>query len=273
VETEGIQQLELGNTSVRLDNRFGVGEPFLGKIVQAINLPKCRLLLILDTENGFTSKRGISFAMSDMNYAAPINGVNNAYDRKRIGKNNITAWREWDYAVYIPKITAEKWKNFEAYFALVLGHELEHVRIMVKNIEFHRCVSWLFDDNFTIFKEAGFDCKSKKTWQFPLELNCNNQGKMIAEDIFGKEALVDCLTRLIPHETDEHQEYLDFILKLKVETQMDDICQHILNGVQKYYLDLEKTVHKVWGMRKSLKYEFASQFDLRKFIPLNCVEV
>ena len=139
---------------------------------------------------------------------------------------------------------------------------------MLESLEFHRCISWLFDDNFTIFKEAGFDCKSKKTWRFPLELHCNKQGKKIAEDIFGKEALVNCLTRLTLHETDEHKEYLDFILKLKGGPQKDDICQHILNEVQKYYLGLEKTVYKVRRMRESVGEEFVRQFDLQKFIPL-----
>lgn len=257
-----------GSTSIRLDNRLSVKEGFLGQVVRSGNLPKCRLLLILDTENGFPGTRGITFAMPDMNYAAPIRGVNNAYDRKRIGKHNIVNWRRWDYAIYIPRITAEKWNEFGPYFSLVLGHELEHVRIMLESLELHRCVSWLCDDNFTIFKEAGLDCKSKKKWRFPLELHCNKQGKRISEDIFGKKGLVDCLTRLIPYETDDHKEFLEFILKFEDESQKGYVCENILSDIQKYYQTIEAAVHKVWEIRKSVGQEFVRQFDLQKFIPL-----
>lgn len=264
-----VRHLTFGNIKIRLDNRFGVGEPFLDKIIQVANLPKIRLLLIFDTEDGFKGTRGQSFAMEDRNYAAPINGVDDAYDRKRIGDHNITDWRKWDYAVYIPKITAEKSTRFKCYFAFVLGHELEHVRIMVKNLEFHRCVSWLFGDTFTIFKEAGFDCKTKKKWEFPWELHCNQCGKKVAEDIFGKDEFFRCLTELIKYETDEHKEYLEFIIKLNVKSHQNDIIEHILNGVREYYRGIEGAVFKVWRIRKSLRYAFESQFDLKKFISLS----
>jgi hypothetical protein len=62
------------------------------------------------------------------------------------------------------------------------------------------------------------------------------------------------------------------MVKIKEETHIDDICQHILNGIQKYYIGLERIVYRVWNSRKSVRHGFANQFDLKSFMPLNCDE-
>jgi hypothetical protein len=260
------QKVEWGEVSLRLSNRIGVEGRLLETIIRRSGMRRCELLLVLDDKDGFgyeeEKRRGIAFAAEDLNFVDP-----QCCYRRDIPIEDLVEIKEWDAAIYIPRISGEKHRDFGAYFALVLRHELEHVKIIRANLELHRCVSWLFNDNFTIFKEGGCDCSLKKTWEFPWELHCNKMGKKLAEDVFGSIEVTKCLRELICIETSEHQEYLSFLCNLRIGTQKDGICEGVLRGIREYYSGLEAAAHKVWKMRKSAGYEFANQFDLQKFIP------
>lgn len=264
---EHIENLVWDKVRVRLDNRHGIDKSLLQCIIEASGLGDCRLLLVADTENGFGENRGIAFAMQDNCDAAPPRGENNAYARQRLGQHNIDAWDDWDYAVYIPEITSKRWRQFKPYFATVLAHELEHIRIMLQDLEFHRCVAWLYRDNLAIFKRAGLQHTLGKTWDHPWEYHCNQRGKAVAAKIYGKEAFSDCLLRLREIETLEHREYLEFLISLKAAPRPKDICLHLRTQVQEYYRGLEESVHHRYGAYKSLNFDFTHKFDLHKYMP------
>jgi len=181
---------------------------------------------------------------------------------------------KWDALVYIPQITSERWKTFRAYFAFVLGHELEHVKIIQEKLDFHMCVSWLYDFNDNIFRKAGKDCKSMKQWNFPSELHCNKKGKKVTINLFGKEEFEKCFRDLIKskEETDEHKEYLTFVVdELAGEPHKNKVCKSILDDIQKYYKYYkvpEKTAHEIYKEHKLQGLKCTKRFDLEKFLPV-----
>ena len=261
-------KVNCGKITVRLRNRYNVDTNLLKDIVEKAQLDKCEILLILDNDDrvccGPGLARGNAFPGGhDFDFAFP-----HSKDRCVVCAKDIMQKDEWAGGVYIPKITAERSQRFKPYFGLNLSHELEHIRIIKEDIEFHRCASWLFDDNCTIFKKEGCDCRSKKTWDFPWELHCNRYGKKVSIELFGKKEFEKSLRALIQIETDEHQEYLHFILGLQGEPEQDNTCSYILAQIQKYYRGLESTAHKTWNARRQLNYGIAKHFDLNKFLPL-----
>lgn len=280
-----VRKVKLGGVTVRLLNKAQVDEAFLDKIFSKSGLDNQKLLFILDTKDGFGCKknewRGVTLpsdVFSDSkDYQAGYNAAKNVtiirevdLFRRDMDTIDLLQKDEWDAVVYIPKITAERWKDFKPYFAFVLGHEFEHVKVIRENLEFHMCATWLYDYNCNIFQEAGTDCKSKKKWKFPLELHCNKQGRKLAIDLFGKEEFDNSLASLMPLETKEHQEYLAFIRKLESEPYKDNIWESICCDIRNDYNEkLRKAAHKIWRKHKSNGIEAASQFDLQKFIPLS----
>jgi len=58
---------------------------------------------------------------------------------------------------------------------LVLTHELEHVRIIVEDLEFHRFTSWMYN----VFKENRLECKLTP-YELPWERHCYEMGKLVA---------------------------------------------------------------------------------------------
>jgi len=279
-----------GDVNIRLRNRVKpkVDEGFLEKIFSISELSKYKsdreLLLILDDKDGFgcgPKKRGVTYP----SIVFDTKDFPSGYEPSK----NVTTYREietcckdmdaidlqqkykWDAVVYIPKITAEKWKDFKAYFVFVLGHELEHVKIIREKLDFHICASWLYQYNANIFKEGGHDYKSMKTWDFPWEQHCNKEGKRLAQDFCGKEEFDQCLEDLMQRtdETQEYKEFLGFILReLEGQPCRINIWESVLREIRIYYQGLEEATHRVYAKHKLQGVEPTKHFDLEKFLPL-----
>lgn len=280
-----VYKLSLGSITVRLRNKANVCEAFLDDIFYKSELDNRELLLILDDKNGFQYDENRRRACALPSLLFDQNLFPSGYNATK----NVTITRktdlycrdmeiidlqqrdEWDAVVYVPKITTEKWK-YKPYFAFVLGHELEHVRVIRENLAFHMCASWLFLNNYNIFEEAGIDCKSKKKWNFPLELHCNKKGKTLATNLFGKEEFDKCLKALREdkNETQKHKENLAFIMdELEGEPYTDSIWESICCDIRAYYKNiLKKAAHKIWKQHQSDEVEAAKMFDLCKFLPM-----
>lgn len=247
----------LGGVTVRLRNKANVCEAFLDDIFSKSELDNRKLSLTLDDEND----------------AVCVSDRLRAYTKPSYPFGETPSQHWGDALVYVPKITTDKWKNFKPYFAFVLGHELEHVKVIREKLEFHMCATWLFDSNCAIFKKAGGDCKLKKKWKFPLELHCNKKGKKLATDLFGKEEFDKCLAAMMEdeNETPEHKKYLVFIIgKLKGEHYTDSICESICRDILDYYNNrLKKAAHEIWKDEKSKGCKVAKQFDINEFLPLD----
>ena len=240
-----------------LCNRINVCEAFLSDIFSNSELDNRILSLALDNEN---DNRCVSYRLR-------------AYTKPSYPYGKTPSQNFGDAFVYVPKITTDKWKDYKPYFAFVLGHELEHVKVIRENIKFHFCATWLYDYNANIFDKADIDCKSKKTWNFPLELHCNRKGKKLATDLFGKEEFDNCLASMMEerNETTEHKKYLAFIIhKLKGEHYTDSICKSICREIQGYYNNrLKRAAHEIWEEDKHGGNEIARQFDINEFLPLD----
>lgn len=283
--------MNLGGVNVSLRNKALVDLAFLDEIFSnsGLNSHKRELLLILDTKDGFECEKnkwsGVTLPSSDVfmdsesfrsGYDPDKNITHyrdiDLYYRPYIDLKDLLRKDEWDAVVYIPRRTTKKWK-YKPYFAFVLGHELEHAKVIRENLKFHMCATWLFRYNCNIFGEAGINCKSKRRWNFPLELHCNKKGKKLATSLFDKEEFDKCLETLREdkNDTPEYKENLAFIMdELEGEPYTDSIWQSICCDIQAYYNNiLKKAAHKIWRKQKSNGIEGAEQFDLEEFLPLD----
>lgn len=284
--TKEVRKVELGGVTVMLHNKAKVDVAFLDDIFFKSGLDDRELLLILDTEDGFGCKekklRGLTFSstiltdpkVSPYGYDPGTNKTRISLKQqywgymRGIGLGQIG---ESDAVIYIPKMSTEKWKDFKPHFAFVLGHELEHVKVMREDIEFHMCVTWLFDYNCKIFKEVGLDCSAKKKWNFPLEKHCHKKGRKLAVNLFGKSRFNECLSSLKKQETKpSYRETLDFLLGLEGEPYEGDTCRSILKEIRGYYKNkkLWRAAHTLWKEDLSNGGEIATKFKLDKFLPL-----
>ena len=248
----------LGGITVRLCNKANVCEAFLDDIFSKSELDNHILSVTLDDKNDDVCIINRFRAYTKPSYP--------------YGQTPSKYWG--DASVYVPKMTTDKWKDFKPYFAFVLGHELEHVKVIRENLKFHMCATWLLlDCNCKIFGKVGIDCKSKKTWNFPLERHCNKKGKKLAIDLFGKEEFNKCFKVLKENETQEHKEYLAFIRdELEGEPYTDSIWESICCDIRAYYNNiLKKVAHEIWEKDKlgGNENEVAKQFNLEEFLPLD----
>ena len=284
-----VYKVSLGGIIVRLRNKANVCEAFLGKIFSKSifsksDLDNHELLLILDDKNGdvygangLRASATPSCVFNQKFFKSGNDLVTNVTTtwwtvpcRRDIECIDLVQLDKWDAVVYVPKITTDKWKDYKPYFAFVLGHELEHVKVIRENVKFHMCATWLLDCDCKIFEKAGIDY-TKKPWNFPLERHCNKKGKKLATDLFGKEEFDKCLIVLKENETQGHKEYLAFIRdKLKGEPHKDSIWKSICCDIRAYYNNiLKKAAHEIWKEDKSGGDEDAKQFNLEEFLPLD----
>lgn len=279
--------MNLGGVNVRLRNYAQVAPAFLDVIFSNSGLHRTQreLLLKLDTKDGFECEKnkwsGVTLPsdvfMDSESFRSgydPDNNITRYNIRDLYGpyidKQDLLQIDEWDAVVYFPRRTTKKWQH-KPYFAFVLGHELEHVKVIRENVKFHMCATWLYRYNANIFGEAGIDCTLKKTWKFPLELHCNRKGKKLATGLFGKDKFDKCLETLIEdkNQNQEDTEYLAFIIhELESESYTDNIWQSIWCDIRSYYDNkLRESAHKIW--RKHRSNGIAEQFDLEEFLPFD----
>ena len=276
----------MGSITVRLRNKANVCEAFLDDIFSKSELDNQELLLILDDKNGNgygAYERRASATpscvfdpylfTSDNNAATNVTNTEEIFPcRDDIEWIDLKEWNEWDTVVYVPKITAVKWKDYKPYFAFVLAHELEHVKVIRENLKFNMFATWLFEDNENIFEKADIDYKSKDKWNFPLELQCNRKGKKLAISLFGKDEFDKCLKamREDKNETKKHKDYLAFISdELEGQPYTKNTWQSVCRDIRGYYNDKLKTAaHEIWKDHKSEGNIVVQQFDINQFLPL-----
>jgi hypothetical protein len=277
--------VSLGGVTVRLRNKANVCEAFLDDIFSKSGLDNRELLLMLEDKNGYgygtngLRASATSSCAFDQNLFKsgndPVTNVTTTWEtvpcRRDIELIDLVQLAEWDAVVCVPKITTDRWKNYKPYFAFVLGHELEHVKVIRENLKFHMCATRLLDWKDAIFVKAGIDYKSKKNWNFPLEIHCDKKGKKLAIDLLGQEEFDKCLVAMRDdkNETQEHKEYLASIKdELEGEPHADNICESICRDIRAYYNDrnLKEAAHEIWREKRSDGDKIAAQFNLEELI-------
>ena len=248
---------EIGGCSVRLRNRFNVNRCIIDKVFEKHPLANRspQLLLVIDDEddpsckcNCKLLKRALTVPGVVLDQKRPnLNGHEGVETKIEVGipRRRIFLERKdskafskkiWDAAVYIPKSTAEKANNYPAYFAFVLAHELEHVRIYRSDIVLSLCLAWLYDHGDKLFLTSNGGCLFK-TWDLPHELQSHKMGKKVAVEIYGEDKFNACLEGLKKVETCEHSKMLEFIKWLK----MDPYGSNLVGRLSKDLMNFLKT--------------------------------
>ena len=281
---KNVRKVELGGVTVRLRNYADVDESLLARVFAKSGLSSHQLLLILDTKDDFGCKdngaRGKTIPSKLLN---PNERLKRGYDPNK----GMTHFREidayewpnktvdirdidqWDVVVYLPRKSTSCWSESKPYVVWVLAHELEHARIIREDVEFHFCMTWLYDYCENIFSRASATFKWQKRWCFPLELHCHKRGKDTAVSLFGKHAFEECVKRRGEKESEAFGELLDFLLQLRADPYENRVVEHINKHVLGGYTeDARRAAHEVWGQHRREGCELAQLFDLGKYIPL-----
>lgn len=249
--------------TVRLDNRPEppVNEKLLKDIFYETDLPECKLLLILndveDPEDSlFRKMRGFTIARKDLPYFLLPVVAHKDYEVLR--KCNMEAWG-WDYLIYIPKATVEQSLEYKYCFAFVLWHELEHVNIMVANLQFHRFASWV--------KGRLVDDKCALTWyDFALEKHCDIQAKRRATDAY-PERFIEQLQKLIDDDV-RQKEVWQHVLRLERrpegESPIEGIRRKIVRQIEK--AQAHDFIWAEWQKEQQDNRKYASTFKLGDFL-------
>lgn len=221
----------IGGCCVRLRNRFRVDRSLIDDAFREhpLTSDKDQLLLVIDDEDDPSCEdyRALAIHSSVLDQQG---GVVPIIPRKRIfleqEDSKAYSRKNWDTAVYIPKSTAEKAKDYPEYFAFVLAHELEHVRVYRSDIVLSMCLAWLYDNGGELFVTSEGEGLFKK-WDIPHELQCYKMGKKVAVEIYGEETFNTCLEKLKKVESNEHREVLEFVKSLEMDPHMEDLAEHL----------------------------------------------
>lgn len=265
-----VKHVELGDVKVRLDNRLGVGELLLNEIFTASDLTKCRLhrevLVIFDTDNGFkylttNPPRGIAFAEKDLDFVTP-----DEPKKEAIGPHNIEARCEWDYAAYIPKISGQEWKKRKPYFVSVIAHEIEHIRIMINDLNFHRFTSWMYQ----IFEESRMKCKLQP-YQLPWEKHCYKMGKLVAIKICGEKDFNEMFAEyaaILKKYNSNHAEVVEWIQKVDCSETVNEVdwLNILKRKTRQFCQEQKKELSRLYRDDKCRGKKFVQRFNLQDFI-------
>jgi len=166
-----------------------------------------------------------------------------------------------DVNISIRKDLTDDWEHYEPHIAFALGHELEHARIILKDLRLHYCLTWLSEYNKTIFCEAGNKEPAGKQFDFLHEKQCNLKGKSISIELFGSKNFEECLKRLRGKENNAYNENIDYLLSLEEKPYGNKVCELLKKDIRLHYDGKESAVHKIWKCYPS------TNFNLNDFIP------
>ncbi len=280
---KNVRRVELGGVTVRLRNYADVDERFLASVFAESGLRSRELLLILDTKDDFGCKdngaRGKTTLSKLLDPRVPWKrGYDQNEGRTHYREVDRYSWPDktidvseigqWDVVVYIPGKSTSCWSEFKPYLAWVLAHELEHARIIRHDVEFHFCMSWLYDYNQSIFSGASIGSKWQKCWWFPWEVHCHKRGKDVAVSLFGEHVFEECIERRRARESQACTEVLDFVLGLVGDPYKGRVLEQIKEAVLAgYSKEARRAAHELWRKHRSCGCESARLFDLAKYVP------
>jgi len=232
------KELNVGELCVFLYNKAKVDESFIKKVISRSGVDKGTISLAL--------------------------GIKELSKPKSIGETtpNKNPNSKADVNIAIREDVTDDWEQNKPHVAFILCHELEHARIIQKDLRLHYCLTWLLEKNEKIFGEAGKEPVDKQ-FDFLHERQCNLKGKSISIELFGSEGFEECLKRLRGKVNNAYKENVDFLLSLQGKSYNDDVCELLKKDICSYYSGIESAVHSIWDHNPS------SNFNLIDFIPLH----
>ncbi len=197
-----------------LDNKAEVDESVLWKIIHKAGFPKEKLLLNLLPENKVLECNGkcfqaICFHKSLYHYDNWIE-VHLDYLKKN-----------WDCGISISGKYCQMHREYPAYFAYLLGHELGHAHICRSDILLH--IHYCLVDSHLPY------ISSKIQWyEYPHERKFDQFGICIAEQIFSREKLDEEITNLINKPECNNSERLKSMLTLSGTMNLKNIRNELI---------------------------------------------
>jgi len=211
-------------------------------------------VLLVFHEQGFKGTKGVAFCNKLQKY---VNGTEDDPERRKCfhfalcGKYFPAPASDWEYAVIIPKKTADYAKDFPAIFASILFHEFEHVHLYHKNFQlFAINSSFLYDgmESKEICNEMGKTIESK--YCFPIEQYCDAVAKRSTMELYNN--LEEHLDKLI--EGTNGKDYWEHIKKVSpdfADKSEFDLYHDVLNfcspykGLYKDFYDTERQCNSI----------------------------
>lgn len=219
-----------------LDNRANINEGILRDIVLKAYFPAERLLLSLlpfdeKLQNLNECFQGIFYHNSLYYYDS---------DWIRLPQNYLC--EKWEYGISISGHICIQHKQFPAYFAYILGHELGHAHICDsdKNLYIHSCLIDLH------IKEAS-KCKIKNYHESPHEKRCDQFGIYIAEQIYSRKKLNEEIVALMEKRECNERERLRCMLSLQGTTDL----KNIRNELVEFSMPFKNELIELWEKDKN----------------------
>jgi hypothetical protein len=147
--------------------------------------------------------------------------------------------KEWEYGISITGHICNQQKQFPAYFAYVLGHELGHAHICDddRNLHIHSCLISLH------IAEAS-KCKIPENHELPHEKRCDQFGIYIAEQIYSRKKLNDEIGTLMAKRECNDHERLGCMLSLQGTTDLKNIKNELVDLSIPFKTELIKLLEK-----------------------------
>lgn len=232
------KELNVGELCVFLHNMANVDEELIKDVISRSGIDKGTISLALGIKKLLRARnRGETIPDENPNSKADVN-------------------------IAIREDVTDDWEQYKPHVAFVLCHELEHARIIQKDLSLHYCLTWLFENNKNIFDKAGKEPVGNQ-FSFLHEKQCNLKGKSISIELFGSEDFEDCLKRLRGKVNKAYKENIDFLLSLQGKSYNDDVYESLKKDICSYYSGIESEVHSIWDQYPS------SNFNLKDFITLH----
>ncbi len=207
--------------SVILINDSGADVDLIDSILVEANLPNSRILIVLSDGYLADGYLGCCIPRELLNY------------QNLIGIFNPHLNQKWDLGVAL-SVTGCNYKDTHpAYFTYLLGHELGHAYICIKNITVH--IHSCLIQNFII------KASSKKITQWhklPHEQLFDLFGISLAEKIFSRHQLREELKSLIKDPNSKDRDRLKFMLSLPTFQNFNGLRENLIQFSKPYKAEL-----------------------------------
>jgi len=187
---------------VALINRAGVDSNTLSSIVVEADLPAGKVWLIVGDRLLGGAYQGVTVARAFVSPAQNLWGLEQYLDQ------------DWDCGVVIGEKWAVKQREFPAYFAYLLGHELGHAKTILTNPQLA-----IYED--LVLQYIARAAQHGWRWdEMPHEIRYDQFGLAIAERLYGRSTIEQEFHRIRDEGLTDDELRLDKALTLRPTTDL-----------------------------------------------------
>jgi hypothetical protein len=202
---------------VALINHAGVDMERLGLIVEAADLPLGDIRLIIGDSKLNADFQGVCIARPFAKHAGNLHGLED-----HLGE-------PWDCGVIIGSRWAAREREYSAYFAYLLGHELGHAKTVLSNISLS-----VFEDLILRYVRRASGRDEWRWDDMPHEVKYDRFGKAVAEEVLGPGALDDDISAILDRGLSSDEPRLSRLLELEPDKNLDDLRRELAEFARPY---------------------------------------